>query len=133
MGFLDNLENDLKALEDREERDPVKIQRERERRDEDKKAALLRAPYAEILKTSAFTMDLLTHCRAIGHERRTLVRFTWLGDTLRLDAGEARMELAPEAEGIQAVCFLNGEEVRRMIVDPKTDDPAILAKTWLAP
>ena len=34
MGFLDNLENDLKALERQEERDPEKVAREHARREE---------------------------------------------------------------------------------------------------
>ena len=60
MSFLDNLENDLKALENREERDPEKIKREQAQREADRAAALLRAPHAEALKTSPFTSDLLT-------------------------------------------------------------------------
>ena len=42
MGFLDNLENDLKALENREEKDPEKVRREQQRRETDRSAALLR-------------------------------------------------------------------------------------------
>jgi hypothetical protein len=131
MSYLDNLENNLKALENLEERDPVKVQRERERREADKQAAVLRAPHAEMLKTSPFTMELLTQCRAIGHGQRMLVRFTWLGETLRLDAQEKRMELAPTSQGIEAVFSLNGEETGRANVDLQADDPAALARRWL--
>jgi hypothetical protein len=131
MGFLDNLENDLKALENREEKDLKKVKRERERRDTDRAAALLRAPHVEALKNSPFTSELLTQCRAIGHGQRVLVQFTWLGETLRLDAKEKRMELAPTAEGITAVISLNGEEVGRTIVDPQVDDAATIARRWL--
>lgn len=131
MSFLDNLENDLKALENQEERDPVKVKRDQERRDADRNAALLRAPHVELLKTSPFTMELLTQCRAIGHAQRFLVRFTWLGETLRLDAREKRMELAPTSEGITAVFTVNGEETGRASVDPRIDDAASLAKRWL--
>jgi hypothetical protein len=131
MSFLDNLENNLKALENQEERDPVKVKRERERREADRKAALLRAPHVEMLKTSPFTMELLTQCRTIGHGQRILVRFTWLGETLRLDAQEKRLELAPTPEGITAVFSLNGEETRRATVDLQIDDAASLARRWL--
>jgi hypothetical protein len=131
MGFLDNLENDLKALENREERDPEKIKREQERREADRTAALLRAPHAEALRTSLFTSELLTQCRAIGHAQRVLVQFTWLGENLRMDAKAKRMELAPTAEGITAVFLLNGEEIDRVPIDPEVDDAAALAKRWL--
>jgi len=131
MSYLDNLENNLKALENQEERDPVKVQRERERREADKNAALLRAPYAELLKTSPFTNELLTHCRTIGHAQRMLVRFTWIGETLRLDAQQKRMELTPTAEGITAVFSVDGTETGRAPVDLESDDAAALAKRWL--
>src|SRR5580658_4925600 len=131
MGFLDNLENDLKALERQDERDPEKIKRERERRDADRNAALSRAPHADALKNSPFTTELLTQCRAIGHGQRVLVQFTWLGEKLRLDAKSKRMELTPTAEGITAVFSVNGEETGRTAVDPQVDDAAALAKRWL--
>ena len=131
MSFLDNLENNLKALENREERDPEKAKREQERREADRTAALLRAPHAEALRTSPFTSELLTQCRTIGHGQRVLVQFTWLGETLRLDAKTKRMELAPTTEGITAVFSVNGEETARVAVHPQTDDAAALAKRWL--
>jgi hypothetical protein len=131
MGFLDNLENDLKALENREERDPEKVRRDRERQEADRTAALLRAPHAEALRTSTFTSELLTHCRAIGHAQRVLVQFTWLGETLRMDAKTKRMDLTPTADGITAILSLNGEEIGREAVDLNVDDPAALAARWL--
>jgi hypothetical protein len=131
MSFLDNLENNLKALESQEERDPEKVKRDQERRDAERQAALLRAPHAEALKTSPFTSELLTQCRVIGHGQRVLVQFTWLGERLRLDAKSKRMELTPTAEGITAVFSVNGEETGRTAVDPQVDDAAALAKRWL--
>ena len=131
MGYLDNLENNLKALENQEQRDPEKVKREQERREAERTAALERAPHAEALKNSPFTSELLTQCRAIGHGQRVLVQFTWLGETLRLDAKEKRLQLAPTAEGITAVFSVNGEVIERAIVDPSKDDPAALAKRWL--
>jgi hypothetical protein len=131
MSFLDNLENNLKALENQEERDPVKLQRERARREAEKNAALLRAPYAEMLRTSPFTMELLTQCRAIGRTLQVPVRFTWLGENLRLDARDKRMELVPAAEGISAVFSMSGNETGRATVDVERDEAAALAQRWL--
>ena len=131
MSFLDNLENNLKALENQEERDPEKVKREQERREAERTAALLRAPHVEALKNSPFTLELLTQCRAIGHGQRVLVQFTWLGETLRLDAKEKRLQLAPTAEGIAAVFSVNGEVTGRASVDPQVDDAAALARRWL--
>jgi hypothetical protein len=132
MSFLDNLENNLKALERQEERDPEKAKRDRERREADRTAALLRAPHVEALKNSAFTSELLTACRAIGRGQRVLVRFTWIGENLRLDAKAKRMELIPAAEGIVAVFSVDGAETGRATLDPQADDAAALARRWLA-
>ena len=90
MSFLDNLENNLKALENQEEKNPEKVKRDRERREAERASALLRAPHAEALKNSAFTSQLLTQCRTIGREQRVLVQFTWIGENLRLDAAAKR-------------------------------------------
>lgn len=131
MSFLDNLENNLKALESLEEKDPEKVQRERERREADRTAALLRAPYVEALKNSAFTSELLTQCRAIGRGQRVLVQFTWIGESLRLDAKSKRLELIPTHEGITAVFSSDGTELERTKVDSQSDDAAALAQRWL--
>jgi hypothetical protein len=131
MSFLDNLENNLKALENREERDPEKVKRDQERREADRSAALLRAPNAEALRNSAFTSELLTQCRTIGHGQRVLVQFTWIGENLRLDAKAKRMELIPTGEGITAVFSLDGAELERASVDLRADDAAALARRWL--
>ena len=131
MSYLDNLENNLKALENREERDPQKVKREQERREAERSAALLRAPHVDALKNSPFTLELLTQCRGIGHQQRVLVQFTWLGETLRLDAKEKRMLLAPTSGGITAVFSMNGDETGRTTVDPKVDDARELARRWL--
>jgi hypothetical protein len=131
MSFLDNLENNLNALERLEEKDPEKVKREQERRESDRNAALKRAPHAEALKKSAFTGELMTQCRVIGHGQRVLVTFTWLGENLRLDAKTKRLELMPTAEGITAVFSQDGAEVRRGKVHPDKDDAAALAKEWL--
>jgi hypothetical protein len=131
MSYLDNLENNLKALENLEERDPEKVKREQQRREAERSAALLRAPYVEALKNSPFTSELLTQCRTIGHGQRVLVQFTWLGETLRLDAKTKRMTLSPTSEGITAVFSVDGDETGRATIDPAVDDAAALARRWL--
>ena len=131
MSYLDNLENNLKALENQEERDPQKVKREQERREAERSAALLRAPYVDALKNSTFTLELLTQCRAIGHQQRVLVQFTWLGEMLRLDAKTKRMLLTPTSEGITAVFSVDGVETGRITADPQTGDAAALARHWL--
>lgn len=131
MSFLDNLENNLKALESVEERDPEKVKREQERREAERAAALARAPHVEALKDSAFTSNLLAQCRTIGHGQRVLVQFTWTGESLRLDAKAKRLELEPTTDGITAVFSVNGEETGRIAIDPRVDDATALAERWL--
>ena len=131
MSFLDNLENNLKALESLEEKDPEKVKRDQERRAADRNAALLRAPHVQALKYSPFTSELLTQCRAIGHAQRVLVQFTWIGESLRLDAKAKRMELIPTAEGITAVFSMDGVETRQAPMDPQSEDAAAVARRWL--
>ncbi len=131
MSYLDNLENNLKALESREEKDPEKLKRDQERRETERQAALRRAPFAEALKTSPFVSQLLTECRAIGHKQRVLVQFTFLGENLRLDAREKRMELQPTAEGIVAVFSEGGVETARKAMDLAKDDAGAWARAWL--
>ena len=87
MSFLDNLENNLKALESRTERDPAALAREAEAREAARSAALEIAPYAEALRNGPFKDALLTACREIGHRRRMLVRPVWVDSTLRLETG----------------------------------------------
>lgn len=131
MSFLDNLENNLKALENLDERDPEKVRQDQQRREAERQAALLRAPHVETLKNSAFTSELLTQCRTIGHGQRVLVRFTWIGENLRLDAGSRRLELIPTPEGIKAAFSLSGAELKQTFVNPHADDPSALAREWL--
>jgi hypothetical protein len=132
MSFLDNLENNLKALENQEERDPEKVKRAQQQREAERNAALLRAPHTEALRDSAFTAELLTQCRSIGHAQRVLVQFTWTGETLRLDAKAKRMELTPTEHGIIAIFLVDGQETARTTVDPQVDDAAALAQKWLS-
>ena len=130
MSFLDNLENNLKALESRDERDPAALEREAAERKAAREAALKSAPHAEALRNGPFTDGLLTSCRLLGHRKRILVRPTWVDSTLRLEAGARRMELRPTPDGVVAVCFEEGREAESSPVD-LSSDPLKLAERWL--
>lgn len=131
MSFLDNLENNLKALENRDERDPEKVKRDQELREAERAFALSRAPFVEALKKAPFISDLLTECRAIGRGQRVLVQFVWIEDNLRLDAQARRMELVATPDGICAVLSHNSIEVERIPIDMACDNAGALARRWL--
>ncbi len=128
MGFLDNLESDLKNLEGNNERESSAD--EHFRRERERAQALAAAPYADELKKGAFTMGLLDHATRIGFAQRVKVNITWLGPTLRLEARERWLELKPEAKGVIAVFSESGQELSKTPVDLKSD-PEKLARQWL--
>ncbi len=130
MSFLDNLENDLKALESRNERDPEALAREAAAREAARSAALEIAPHADALRNGPFKDGLLTACRAIGHRKRILVRPVWVESTLRLEAGTRRLDLRPTASGVLAVFFNEGKEQESTPVD-LSSDPGKVAQEWL--
>jgi hypothetical protein len=63
MSFLDNLENNLKAMESRTERDPEALAGEAAAREAARSAALEIAPHAEALRNGPFKDAPLTACR----------------------------------------------------------------------
>lgn len=130
MSFLDSLENNLKALESREEADPEKRARDLAARAAEQAEAALTAPVAEALRNSPFTAQLLTACRVIGHRTRTFVRPTWIDAVLRLEARTRKLELRPTAQGVRAVYFEDGAEVRTAPVDLDGDAEALI-RGWL--
>jgi hypothetical protein len=130
MGFLDNLESNLKALESRNERDPEALAREAASREAARSLALQIAPYAEALRHGPFKDGLLTACREIGHRRRILVRPVWIDSTLRLEAGAKKLELRPTPGGVLAVFFVEGSEQESMPID-LASDPVKVAEKWL--
>ncbi|MCX6594055.1 MAG: hypothetical protein NTZ56_21290 [Acidobacteria bacterium] len=130
MSYLDSLENNLKALERLEEKDPEQLRRDAEARDSERARALRIAPHADALRNGEFTSQFLTACRTVGHGMRMLVRFTWLEQTLRLEAKDKKLELQPLPEGIQAVFFVNGETVATEMLD-LSGDPVAFAHRWL--
>ena len=126
MSFLDNLESNLKALESREERSSVRKQPSE--RDRSKARAV--QPYAEQLRNSPFTKQLLDSAVALAHRVRTKVYIGWAGNCLRLDAREHRLELQPTPGGIVAVFSSAGVESGREAVDLR-GDPEKLARAFV--
>lgn len=131
MGFLDNLESNLKNLESADER-AADHQESARRREAERAHARAIGPFAEQLKTSPFTSDLLNHATRLGYASRTKVHIAWIGENLRLDARERRLELRPTPDGVTAVFFEQGEEVRRRDVD-LGGSAEQLAGEWLNP
>ena len=129
MSFLDNLENNLKSLESHEESADAK-ESQRRQRERDRAETQAAAPYAEELKKSAFTSDLMKFAARVGFEKRTKVHLAWLGSSLRLEARERRVELRPTASGIQAIYVDDGQEVRKEPVDLAGSAEAFI-RAWL--
>jgi hypothetical protein len=126
MSFLDNLEDNLKALENREEGGID----ESRRRDAERERALAAGPWAERLKSGAFVPALMQQATAAGYKRRIKINLMWIGTALRLEARGHRLELRPEPRGVVAV-FLKGiEEVRRQPVNLANSPQKLLAE-WM--
>ena len=127
MSFLDNLENNLKALESREQGGLD----EGNQREAAKKRAQLEAPWADRLKKDPWTATLMQRATRAGFERRTKVHLIWVGTTLRMEARGQRLELRPGADGVAAVYLQGSEPVKQEKVD-LTGDPAKLIAGWMA-
>jgi hypothetical protein len=126
MSFLDNLENNLKALESRDEGGLD----ESRRRDRDRELAVAAAPWAERLKREPFAQTLMQQATVAGRQRRTKVNLMWIGTTLRLEARGHRLELRPGPKGVSAVFLKGPEEVRQELVD-LAGDPQKLTSEWM--
>jgi hypothetical protein len=121
MSFLDNLENNLKALENLESGGID----DRKRREAVREREIASAPWAERLKNSAYVGKLMRDLTKAGFSRRMKVHFVWIGRSLRLEAMDERMELEPTPVGVDAV-FAD----RRIPVD-LDGDPDKLIGTWM--
>jgi hypothetical protein len=126
MSFLDNLENNLKSLESREDSNDSAEQQQRAR-ERERAEAQAAAPHAEELKKGPFTAELLKQAARVGFEKRTKVHVAWLGSTLRLEARGERLELRPTPSGVQAV-YPDG---RSEAVDLKGSAEAFI-RSWLS-
>jgi hypothetical protein len=121
MSFLDNLENNLKALE------PLDVGGldDRKRREAERERAMAAAPWAERLKSSPYVGKLMRDLTRAGFARRMKVHFVWIDRTLRLESMDQRLELMPTPDGIEAV-FPD----RRVSVDLE-GEPDALIREWL--
>ena len=128
MSFLDNLENSLKNLESREERDPG----EHLRKEDERVRARAAAPWAEKLKTSEYTQRLFEQAAIAGHRIRTKIYMAWIESTLRLEARERRLELRPTPDGITAFMIEPEGSTQTLPVD-LNGSPEELLEKWLAP
>ena len=130
MSFLDNLENNLKSLESREEGNES-AEQQRRARERDRAAAQAAAPSAEELRKGPFTAELLKQAARVGFEKRVKVHVAWLGSTLRLEARDRRLELRPGASGVTAVYLEDGKEVRSAPTDLKGSAEEFI-RAWLS-
>ena len=129
MSFLDNLENTLMNLESSEEgKDDA--ERAYRARENERSQAQAMAPFAEQLKQSPYTAELLKQAARVGFSLRTKVHIAWLGSTLRLEARDKRLELRPTPQGIIAGYIENGREMRTEPCD-LTGSPEELVRQWL--
>jgi hypothetical protein len=126
MSFLDNLENNLKALESRDEGGLD----ENRRRDRDRELALAVAPWAERLKREPFAQNLMQQATLAGRPRRIKVNLMWIDTTLRLEARGHRLELRPGREGVVAVFLRGSQEIAQEPVD-LGEDPQKLVTKWM--
>jgi hypothetical protein len=126
MSFLDNLENNLKALESRDEGGLD----ESRRRDREREIAVASAPWAERLKAAPFTQALMQQATLAGRQSRTKVNLLWIGTTLRLEARGHRLELRPGPKGVTAVFLRGAEEVLQEPID-LAGHPQKLVTQWM--
>lgn len=133
MGFLDNLENNLKAEEARLARDPAQGRRSQKQADAERARAKAVQPLSEELRNGKFTGELLSEITRLSHGLRTKVYISWIGSTLRLEAREHRLELVPTPDGVIANELVNATTVSSAAVDLKNKKgPKALAESWLA-
>ena len=126
MSFLDNLENSLKSLESREERDPA----EHQRREEKRNLARAAAPWAAKLKAAPFTQALFEQATIAGHRLRTKVYMSWFDNVLSLQAKDRKLELRPTPDGIIAA-FIEADRQETLQPVRLESDPAELIHHWL--
>jgi hypothetical protein len=126
MSFLDNLENNLKSLESREEKDPA----EHERREQKRNLARAAAPWAAKLKAAPFTQSLFEQATITGHRLRTKVYMSWFEDVLALQAKDRKLELRPTPDGIVAA-FIEADRDETVQPLDLDSDPAALIQQWL--
>lgn len=126
MSFLDSLENNLKALENREQTGLD----DHKRRESERKQAIASGPWADQLKHSPYIQTLMQQASRASYQIRTKINMSWIGNLFRLEARNHRLELRPAADGIAAVYLKGGEEIERRMVD-LSGQPDVLSG-WIA-
>jgi hypothetical protein len=126
MSFLDNLENNLKALESREQGGLD----ERGRREAERERTKASAPWADKLKRAPWTQTLMQKVTRAGHQRRIKVNLLWIGTTLRLEALGHKLEVRPEPNGIKAVFLQGPQELEQQDVDLAADSDELIHE-WM--
>ena len=127
VSFLDNLENNLKALESRDEGGSD----DNRRRESERARTLASAPWAERLKSEPYTQALMQKATLAGRQRRIKVNLAWRDTTFFLEARGHRLELRPTPDGVEAVFVHGNEESGRALID-LSSDPAGLTAQWMA-
>ncbi len=131
MSFLDNLENNLKSMESREERGSS-LKLGQDRKEAERARIRASAPHLERLRKGPFTQELLAEATRIGHGLRTKVYMTWLENTLRLEAREHRLELRATPDGIVARFSVDGQPTGEEKVELSPENAKSLAVRWLS-
>lgn len=121
MSFLDNLENNLKALESSQ----ATGMDDRKRRETERRDAIAAAPWAEKLQSSPWAAKFMRDLTRAGFSRRTKINFAWISRVLRAEARGERLEIVPTARGVEAVW---GD--KRVPVD-LAGEPDDLIRQWL--
>jgi hypothetical protein len=122
MSFLDNLENNLKAMESLE----ASGLDDRKRRELERERSIASAPWAERLKKSPYVGKLMRDLTRAGFPRRMKMNFVWIGRALRIEAVDQRLELQPTPGGVDAV-FAD----RRIPINLDAEPDSLIAE-WLA-
>jgi len=122
MSFLDNLENNLKAMESHE----ASGLDDRKRRELERERSIASAPWAERLKKSPYVGKLMRDLTRAGFPRRMKMNFVWIGRALRIEAVDQRLELQPTPGGVDAV-FAD----RRIPINLDAEPDSLIAE-WLA-
>src|SRR4051794_23849349 len=126
MDFLDNLENSLKNLESREERDSSTIQRQQDERNR----TLQAAPWAEKLRNSDYTRKLFDQTAVAGHRLRAKIYMAWFDRVLRLEVKGRWCELRPTVDENEAKFILPDGNSQKEKIDLE-GTPKELLKKWL--
>lgn len=127
MSYLDNLENTLKSMESRDEHDPLVNQR---RREAERADALAAAPWADRLRNSTFTSNLMDAAAIMGHKLRAKIYMAWLGNTLRFELRQRKLELRPTPDGVVSVFMEGNNELKSRRVD-LDGSPDALLNEWV--